>query len=235
MKIKALQAFTLEDLTSVACGAVVEVTDTLGASLIEDGLAEEYTLITPTGTKSITENGENIDVAEYAKANVNVAQPTGKIEITANGTDIDVSQYATADVSVPNPSTGTLPITANNTYDVTQYASVDVNVPSSSTEIRSCSLIIGEGIDEYRVASLVNNDEEFSFIQVGYEQDGTIRVPVINGNCKVVLEDPMIHLALDQADSHGCTLSDSYVPAVGGFILTINENNAVAKIVEGQL
>ena len=76
MKIKALKPFTLRDsstgeLTSIACEHVVTVDDTLGASLISDGLAEAYTLITPTGTKEITANGE-VDVTEYAKVNVAV-------------------------------------------------------------------------------------------------------------------------------------------------------------------
>ena len=62
--------------------------------------------IIPSGNKAITENGSNIDVANYSTVSVNV--PTG---ITP---------------------TGSLDITANGTHDVTNYASVVVNVPTSS-------------------------------------------------------------------------------------------------------
>lgn len=77
MKIKALKPFTLRDaetgkLTSIACGAVSTVDSTLGAQLISDGLAEEYTLVNPTGTVEITENG-TVDVSAYATATVNVS------------------------------------------------------------------------------------------------------------------------------------------------------------------
>lgn len=103
MKIEALIPFTIRDnstgeLTSIGCGQVVTVGDTLGNSLIADGLAKEFTLITPTGTKSITANGEDIDVTQYAKANVNVPNPsTGKIEITGTA-EVDVTAYASAQV-----------------------------------------------------------------------------------------------------------------------------------------
>ena len=105
-----------------------ETTSEKGAVLISEGLVEEYTLITPTGTINITENGTDVDVAQYAKADVAVPQPTGNVELTVNGTDIDIAQYATATVAVPNPSTGSLEITTNDTYDVTNYAQVVVNV-----------------------------------------------------------------------------------------------------------
>jgi len=131
MYVRALKPFT-EYLNgaffSPAAGSIFETTSEKGAALISEGLAEEYTLITPTGTKSITENGTDIDVAQYAKADVAVPQPTGNVELTENGTDIDIAQYATATVAVPNPSTGSLEITTNDTYDVTQYAQVVVNV-----------------------------------------------------------------------------------------------------------
>lgn len=76
MKIKALKAFTVRDsetgdLSSIGHGAIADVSDALGQSLIEDGLAEAYTLITPTGAIEITENG-TVDVTNYASAVVNV-------------------------------------------------------------------------------------------------------------------------------------------------------------------
>lgn len=74
MKIKALKAFTVRDsstgaLTSIAHGAVAEVDSDLGSELITEGLAEAYTLVNPTGKKSITDMTET-DVAEYATAQV---------------------------------------------------------------------------------------------------------------------------------------------------------------------
>ena len=113
MKIEALIPFTMRDgstgeLTSIGCGQVVTVDSTLGNSLISDGLAKEFTLITPTGTKSITENGENIDVTQYAKANVNVPNPsTGKLDITGTA-EVDVTNYASAQVVDANLIAGNI-------------------------------------------------------------------------------------------------------------------------------
>lgn len=103
MKVRAIIPFTSRDsstgeLTSFAKGQILTVTDEVGAQLIADGLADEYTLITPTGTKSITANAEDIDVTAYAKATVNVPNPsTGKVEITGTA-EVDVTNYAAAQV-----------------------------------------------------------------------------------------------------------------------------------------
>lgn len=101
MKIKALNSLAIVvegNITSLGYGDIAEVDDTLGASLISDGLAEAYTLVSPTGNLAITENGTDIDV--YNKATVSVAVPnpsTGKIEITGTA-EVDCTAYASAQV-----------------------------------------------------------------------------------------------------------------------------------------
>lgn len=140
MFVKAIKPFTRffdGEFFSPENGAIFEATDAAGAEMIAQGLVEEYLLITPTGTKTITENGTDIDVAQYAKADVAVPEPTGNIELTQNGTGIDIADYATATVAVPEP-TGNIEITENGTnIDVAQYAtaSVAVPVPSGSLDI----------------------------------------------------------------------------------------------------
>ena len=106
-----------------------------------DEIPEGY--IVPSGNIAITENGEGIDVTQYATASVNVPIPEGYIvpsgnkEITANGTNIDVNNYATASVNVPIPDgyivpSGNIAITENGeNIDVTNYATATVNVPST--------------------------------------------------------------------------------------------------------
>lgn len=74
MYITALKAFTYRDsttgaLTSIGHGTVAEVDSTVGNALISAGLAEAYTLVSPTGKKSITDMTET-DVSAYATAQV---------------------------------------------------------------------------------------------------------------------------------------------------------------------
>ena len=134
-KIIALKPFTYRDsstgeLTSVACGQVAEFDDTLAESFISDGFAQEYTLITPTGTKTITSNGE-VDVTQYAKANVEVPQPTGTVEITENGT-VDVSAYASATVNI-------------GTYTVTYNVGEGTGTVSPVTVIAGNTIVLNDG------------------------------------------------------------------------------------------
>ena len=88
MKIKALKPFCYRDptsgaLTSYAMNEIADIDSDLASAFIEEGLAEEYKLLEPTGTKSITENGTNIDVAQYAK--VDVAVPVVTVTYNVNG------------------------------------------------------------------------------------------------------------------------------------------------------
>ena len=80
MVIKTLNAFTVRntstgDLTSLAFGVIATVDDTLGAQLISDGLAEEYSPIVPTGSVTLTANG-SYEVTLYETAVVNVGLRT---------------------------------------------------------------------------------------------------------------------------------------------------------------
>ena len=77
-----------------------------------DEIGDISTGITPTGTINITENGSDIDVTQYASANVSVSgypEPSGEIAITNVGYH-NVKDYATANVHVPYLNTATFPV-----------------------------------------------------------------------------------------------------------------------------
>ena len=74
VKIQATKPFTMRvslGLVSIACNSVVSLDSAIANQLITDGLAKEFTLITPTGEKNITANGD-YDVTQYASVKVAV-------------------------------------------------------------------------------------------------------------------------------------------------------------------
>lgn len=108
---------------SMRKGEVRDVDDTLAETLIAAGVAEQYNLIEPTGKITITENGNGIDVSQYAEADVNVPNPsTGTINITENGENIDVTSYAAANVNVQTPTDCTIQVDAGSKYSQIQFA-----------------------------------------------------------------------------------------------------------------
>lgn len=131
MRIRALEAFTIRDaetgkLTSIAYGGVAEFSNAIASQLITDGLAEEYTTLSPTGTKDIIRNDEGIDVAEYAKVNVNV--PT-----SGGGSDVSVITipvtHIVPDGSVFQNAYCDLHVILNNTdYKTADGAMIDDNL-----------------------------------------------------------------------------------------------------------
>jgi len=105
-----------------------------------DGTMQTYDMAEPSGNIEITENGEDINIAPYASATVNVPIPegyiipTGNKTITQNGTNIDVNDYATATVAVPQPS-GNIELTENGEgINIAQYATATVNVAGSAKD-----------------------------------------------------------------------------------------------------
>lgn len=105
--------------------------------------------------------------------------PTGKITITENGSDIDVAQYAKADVTVPNPSTGTLPITANGTYNVASYASAEVNVSGSTPNYKTVTVnVVSYLSDKTEIGIPSASNIYFNAIEIPVE-GGSCQVPCI--------------------------------------------------------
>lgn len=119
-----------ETSISAIASAIRNKLDTEETYKVEEMADAINSIVKPYGTTNITQNGYH-DVKQYEQAYVNIpgSIPTGKIIITENGTNIDVAQYATADVAIPQP-VGKKIVTENGTdINISSYATLDVVVP----------------------------------------------------------------------------------------------------------
>lgn len=170
MKIEALIPFTMRnsstgELTSIACGQVAVVTDAVGEQLISDGLAKEFTLISPTGTKSITANGE-VDVTAYALASVAVPEPEGSQTISVNGT-YDIKNKASVVVNV-----GLYTITYNANGGTGSVAPQSVIAGNSASLSDGTGLTAPEG--KHFAGWATTNDAETPDVESPYTPKGNI-------------------------------------------------------------
>ena len=99
-----------------------------------------------SGTKSINENGTNIDVTNYAKVNVSVSAPTPSLETVAK-------------TYTPTESTQIESITAGSGYDGIEQVDITIN-PISST-------YIGSGVERRTNSDLIASGKTIT-VPAGY-------------------------------------------------------------------
>lgn len=138
MKIRATKPFTLRDsdgkMTSYACNQIADVDDTQGAQLISDGLAEEYTLVSPTGSTNINANGTH-NVAGYANAVVNVSAYTITYDVNGGSGSVASESVIAGNSVTLSDGTGITPPTDKtfSGWGLTSDATETIDSPYTPT------------------------------------------------------------------------------------------------------
>ena len=129
---------------------------------------------TVSGTSSITIPSGYYNGTGTINVSGLVPTPTGTKTITSNGSNIDVSNLATVNVNVPNTNSATYSVTSNGTKDMgatNNYRYVSVNVPTSSLRYTGATLL-GDSTGSY----VYNDDYIYVIVAQGqgYTAAGTI-------------------------------------------------------------
>jgi hypothetical protein len=138
-----------------------------------DGTEKTYDIIETTGNIEITENGEDINVAPYSTATVNVPQPTGNIEITENGEDINIAQYASATVNVQGGGSD------EDLINTIERDITSVIIPSGVTTIRDYAFYYCNMLEEVTIPEGVTSIGKSAFCRCSSLEEVTIPNSVI--------------------------------------------------------
>lgn len=213
MSIYTIQDTTLTDIADAIRSKTGKTASMTPAEMVDEIESISGGGVTPTGTKEITANGTNIDVASYAYADVAVpnsyaAGDEGKVvsngalvsqsssSATTNGT-VNTTLINSLTVAVPASAvdSGTKSITANGSnQDVVGYAAVDVAVPNSYSQS-----------DEGKV---VSNGALVAQSSDSVTQNGTVDTTLINSLTVNVSGGTPAISVVDTTDSHGGTIRE---------------------------
>lgn len=204
-------------INGVAYNGVSNVT--IGSAIFRD--ADEV-ITTPTATKTITENGSDIDILNYSKATVNVpvgVQPSGTLvlNLSESVADRDCANYAKVTVNITKDSSAPVLSSISATYSGGTVA--------AGTTLDS---LTGISITATYTLSGYNGTLTKSGITTGYTLSGTLTagqtntVNVTYGGKTATIQVPVAAEAL-VLDKLVVTYDNSTAVAAGTALSALNE------------